>query len=542
MSHPRTLCKVDEMGKTFDSTVKQWKEKIEHDCTLESMLQTINDCAEQLDSVPEPMNAAVAEPDSVPEPMDAAPEPDSVPEPMDGAAPEPDSVPKPMNVAVAEPDSVPEPMNAAVTELDSFPEPMNAAVAEPDSFPMPMNAALAELDSAPEPDSFPEPMNAAVAEPDSVPEPNAAVTELDSFPEPMNAAVAELDSVPKPMNAAVTELDSAPEPDSFPMPMNAAVAEPDSVPEPMNAAVTELDSFPEPMNAAVAELDSVPKPMNAAVTELDSAPEPDSFPKPMNAAVAELGSVPEPMDAAAPEPDSFPEPMNAVAELDSAPERAEHLHVDDNGLKAAVRERMGPHFEEAVYESARKLIGEYGMGDLNSGSLVLLKRQLEVGHAAGFQITGDNVDLLIKAKHMSSTNQNKSIHWFNLNAVLDRVLGNELSGEKPLKSIMDMENVDFLPSVEDNQKFLHDLIPLAARVIADNIPAFKKFGSVVVRHIPHAYSQAMKEKSTQVNHNTALQITRQKNILFLALHSIPCFPDFTVERLNRLQTYTHFKP
>ena len=119
-----------------------------------------------------------------------------------------------------------------------------------------------------------------------------------------------------------------------------------------------------------------------------------------------------------------------------------------------------------------------------------------------------------------------------------------INGSKRLEMAreMEMENVDFLPSVEDNRKFLHDLIPLAARVISDNIPAFKKFGSVVVRHIPHAYSHAMKEKSTQVNHNTALQITRQKNILFLALHSISFFPDSTVERLNRIQTYTHFKP
>ena len=38
---------------------------------------------------------------------------------------------------------------------------------------------------------------------------------------------------------------------------------------------------------------------------------------------------------------------------------------------------------------------------------------------AKYQIIGDNVDMLIKVKHQSSSNPNKSIHWFNMNAVKD---------------------------------------------------------------------------------------------------------------------------
>ena len=78
---------------------------------------------------------------------------------------------------------------------------------------------------------------------------------------------------------------------------------------------------------------------------------------------------------------------------------------------------------------------------------------------------------------MTSTNQNKDIHWFNLNAVLHRVTENDLSDSKPSKFITDMESVDFLPSHDDNLAFLTDLIPLAARVISDKIPAFEKFKS-----------------------------------------------------------------
>ena len=90
----------------------------------------------------------------------------------------------------------------------------------------------------------------------------------------------------------------------------------------------------------------------------------------------------------------------------------------------------------------------------------------------GYQIIGDNVDFLVKAKHMSSTKQNESVHWFNLNGILDRVTGQEYSNEKLIKSISKVENIDFLPSAKENQDLLHDLIPLLSRVVVYRIPAF----------------------------------------------------------------------
>ena len=46
---------------------------------------------------------------------------------------------------------------------------------------------------------------------------------------------------------------------------------------------------------------------------------------------------------------------------------------------------------------------------------------------------------------MSSEKQNKSIHWFAMNAVQDRVTGNALDNLRPIKSIIKMENKEFLP-------------------------------------------------------------------------------------------------
>ena len=116
-----------------------------------------------------------------------------------------------------------------------------------------------------------------------------------------------------------------------------------------------------------------------------------------------------------------------------------------------------------------------------------------------YQIIGDNVDLYIKVKHMASDNQNRSVHWFGLNAVQDRVYLEAPSSRSQIRPILDVDNSEFLPSDEDNNRLLHDFIPLAARVIVDKIPTFSPLKNVVVRHIPHMYSQQMKQKSVQVS-------------------------------------------
>lgn len=116
-----------------------------------------------------------------------------------------------------------------------------------------------------------------------------------------------------------------------------------------------------------------------------------------------------------------------------------------------------------------------------------------------YQVIGDNIDLYVKVKHQASDRQNKSIHWFAMNAVQNRVKGEDLDNTQPKKAILDVENAEFLPSKEDNSDLLHDFVPLVARVLADKVPALKGFKQAVVRHIPHEFSKEMKQKSAQVS-------------------------------------------
>ncbi len=75
---------------------------------------------------------------------------------------------------------------------------------------------------------------------------------------------------------------------------------------------------------------------------------------------------------------------------------------------------------------------------------------------------------------MTSINQNSSIHWFNMNAVLNQVNDNSLKNNKPIMSILDVENYQLLPSGQENINLIHDLITLVSRVVVSNIPSFQR--------------------------------------------------------------------
>ena len=84
-------------------------------------------------------------------------------------------------------------------------------------------------------------------------------------------------------------------------------------------------------------------------------------------------------------------------------------------------------------------------------------------------------------------------NWFNLNVLMHRVTGNDLRSDGPIPSVLEMKSIEFLPSVTDNYNFLSNVVPLVTRAIVNRVPAFSSFKDVVVKHIPHNYSDVMKE-------------------------------------------------
>lgn len=110
---------------------------------------------------------------------------------------------------------------------------------------------------------------------------------------------------------------------------------------------------------------------------------------------------------------------------------------------------------------------------------------------AGYQIVGDNCDLHVNVRHMTTDNKNKSFHWFNSVAFQDQVSGNHL----PDKHEVTLEEVpvsSFFPSNEDTQELKRDFMVLWSRVIVKYMPSFAFLKKSIIYHIPHQYSEVMK--------------------------------------------------
>ena len=101
---------------------------------------------------------------------------------------------------------------------------------------------------------------------------------------------------------------------------------------------------------------------------------------------------------------------------DSNTSQTQHNIEIHSDIKRIVQNSMGVHFDEQLFNNLMDMLRLKGE-DISPDYISALLAKLRQHHAPGYQIIGDNIDLHVKPKHMTSTNQNKDIHWFNLNAV-----------------------------------------------------------------------------------------------------------------------------
>ncbi|KAL5467435.1 hypothetical protein EMCRGX_G031658 [Ephydatia muelleri] len=115
----------------------------------------------------------------------------------------------------------------------------------------------------------------------------------------------------------------------------------------------------------------------------------------------------------------------------------------------------------------------------------------------GFRLVGDNIDKTIGPRDMRLNNQSKSLHYFHVYAVKDRVDVRHLSPSVTMLSPGDMDVTKFLPSDEDNETLLANYKVLMARVITKHVPGLAHL-SPLIPNIRHAHSDSMSKKSEVV--------------------------------------------
>ena len=119
-----------------------------------------------------------------------------------------------------------------------------------------------------------------------------------------------------------------------------------------------------------------------------------------------------------------------------------------------------------------------------------------------YRIVGDNWDLEVKSHYQTKDKNNRSLHYFHLYAVADRVHADGNSDSSSQKSLADFQLPEVLPTTEVQTQFVSDLVCLIPRVLVRYATPYKIFAKSIVYHIPHPQQEAMSKKSEFVSINT----------------------------------------
>lgn len=116
-----------------------------------------------------------------------------------------------------------------------------------------------------------------------------------------------------------------------------------------------------------------------------------------------------------------------------------------------------------------------------------------------YKLVGDNIDKNIKPQDMRLDHQTKSLHYFHVYSVRDRIDLTEYDDQEPSPDISSISIDSVLPSANDDSALRTNYSILIAQVLMKHMPFFKEFGRGVERHIRHEYYKEMCAKSEVVS-------------------------------------------
>jgi hypothetical protein len=117
---------------------------------------------------------------------------------------------------------------------------------------------------------------------------------------------------------------------------------------------------------------------------------------------------------------------------------------------------------------------------------------------AGFTIAFDNIDLLLHRTNMTAAKQNTDIHWVNHSMFVNKVSGKLMLIEAPRRELIDVPNMEFLPSARDQVQQRHNYAVLVSRILVEHFEAYAPLRDACIQHISHKYTKEMSQKSIKV--------------------------------------------
>ncbi|CAB4024531.1 Hypothetical predicted protein [Paramuricea clavata] len=120
----------------------------------------------------------------------------------------------------------------------------------------------------------------------------------------------------------------------------------------------------------------------------------------------------------------------------------------------------------------------------------------EVKQGKKLQGTGDNWDYKIRVHNMRKTEQNRDLHYFASNIIVERVPCEGSSKFAPQRDILTVPNSMFLLDNTETRKLREDFKVIVGRILVDRITSLSFMKLIIPAHIESKYPNEMAQKST----------------------------------------------
>ena len=147
-----------------------------------------------------------------------------------------------------------------------------------------------------------------------------------------------------------------------------------------------------------------------------------------------------------------------------------------------------------------------------------LNQLIDEDHGVNFVI--DNIDIRQNVSNMTEENQNLDCHWVNASVVFNRISGNHLPDDKCTKDVMQVDNMEVLPSIGDNLAYRRNIKVHIQRVLVKRLPCLQHLSDSVLQHIPHTYMNEMKEKPSKVQYHTMIIKIHNNHNIYIFIYTV----------------------
>jgi hypothetical protein len=139
------------------------------------------------------------------------------------------------------------------------------------------------------------------------------------------------------------------------------------------------------------------------------------------------------------------------------------------------------------------------------------KQELKEAAHPGFVISFDNLDIHLERKNMTMESQNRDFHWINHQMVENRVSGNLLDSSEPKANLLEIDNLKFLPSLNDQFNQRLNYIILCSRILVGYFDVLAPLSDACIQNIPHKYTKELSHKTNKVSYKQIKSFISKKN-------------------------------